>query len=136
MFQDRLAALEGAEACVATSTGMAAIDHLVFGLLKSGDHLVAARGVFGTVVPLFDQIRAEARHRDHVGGSDRPRRLGKAVRPNTQLLFVETPSNPACEVADIAALAAIAKKAGACSRWTTRCARPRCSADRARRATW
>jgi O-succinylhomoserine sulfhydrylase len=56
MFQDRLAALEGAEACVATSTGMAAITTMIFGLLKSGDHLVTARGVFGTVVPLLDQI--------------------------------------------------------------------------------
>src|SRR5258706_13725291 len=56
MFQDRLAALEGAEACVATSTGMAAITTMVFGLLKAGDHLITARGVFGTVVPLFDKI--------------------------------------------------------------------------------
>src|SRR3954453_10529292 len=56
MFQDRLAALEGAEACIAPSTGMAAITTMVFGLLKSGDHLVTARGVFGTVVPLLDQI--------------------------------------------------------------------------------
>ena len=52
MFQDRLAALEGAEACVATSTGMAAITTMVLGLLKAGDHMVTARGVFGTVVPL------------------------------------------------------------------------------------
>src|SRR5207237_2371246 len=59
MFQDRLAALEGAEACVATATGMGAVTTLVFGLLKSGDHLVAARGVFGSVVPLFDQILAK-----------------------------------------------------------------------------
>ena len=58
MFQSRLAALEGAEACVATATGMAAVATTAFGLLKQGDHLVAARGVFGTVVPLFDQILA------------------------------------------------------------------------------
>src|SRR3954468_20683315 len=56
MFQDRLAALEGAEACVATATGMGAVTTLVFGLLKSGDHLLAGREVFGTVIPLFDQI--------------------------------------------------------------------------------
>ncbi len=113
MFQDRLAALEGAEACVATATGMAAVATTVFGLLKSGDHLVAARGVFGTVVPLFDQILGRfgvATTWVDLPDLDQWRR---AVRPNTRLLFVETPSNPACEVADIAALADIAKKAGA-----------------------
>ncbi|MBC8022651.1 MAG: O-succinylhomoserine sulfhydrylase [Burkholderiales bacterium] len=113
MFQDRLAALEGAEACVATSTGMAAVATTVFGLLKTGDHLIAARGVFGTVVPLFDQILAkfgvETTWVD-LADLDQWRR---AVRPSTRLLFVEVPSNPVCEVADIAALAAIAKKAGA-----------------------
>jgi O-succinylhomoserine sulfhydrylase len=113
MFQDRLAALEGAEACVATATGMAAVTTTALGLLKSGDHLISARGVFGTVVPLFDQILAK------LGISttwvDLPDldAWQAAVRPNTRLIFVETPSNPVCEVADIAALAAIAKKAGA-----------------------
>jgi O-succinylhomoserine sulfhydrylase len=113
MFQDRLAALEGAEACVATTTGMSAVTTLVFGLLKSGDHLVAARGVFGSVVPLFDQILARfGVATTWVDISD----LGawkKAVRPNTKLLFVETPTNPVCEIADIAALAKIAHDAGA-----------------------
>ncbi len=56
MFQSRLAALEGAQACVATATGMAAVATTAMGLLSAGDHLVAARGVFGTVVPLFNQI--------------------------------------------------------------------------------
>src|SRR5205085_7887612 len=59
MFQDRLAALEGAQACVGTATGMAAITTMVFGLLKSGDHMIVARGVFGTVVPLLDQIASK-----------------------------------------------------------------------------
>src|SRR5438552_3403173 len=59
MFQNRLAALEGAEACVATATGMAAVTTMALGLLKAGDHLIAPRGVFGTVVPLFDQILAK-----------------------------------------------------------------------------
>ena len=113
MFQSRLAALEGAEACVATATGMAAVATMAFGLLKSGDHLVAARGVFGTVVPLFDQILAR------FGVSTTWVNLTdldgwkRAIRPNTKLLFVETPSNPVCEVADIAALAAIARNASA-----------------------
>jgi O-succinylhomoserine sulfhydrylase len=113
MFQDRLAALEGAEACVATSTGMGAVATLVFGLLKAGDHLVAARGVFGTVVPLFDQILARfGVATTWVSLSD----LGewkRAIRPTTKLLFAETPSNPVCEVADIAAVAKIARDAGA-----------------------
>ena len=113
MFQDRLAALEGAEACVATATGMAAVATLALGLLKSGDHLVAARGVFGTVVPLFDQILSRlgiATTWVRLTDLDAWRR---AVRRETRLLFIETPSNPACEVADIAALAEIAHGAGA-----------------------
>jgi len=113
MFQSRLAALEGAEACVATATGMAAVATTVFGLLKQGDHIIAARGVFGTVVPLFDQILARfGVTTTWVGLTD----LGawkKAVTRNTKLLFAETPSNPVCEVADIAGLAKIAHDAGA-----------------------
>jgi O-succinylhomoserine sulfhydrylase len=113
MFQNRLAALEGAEACVATATGMAAVATTALGLLKTGDHIVAPRGVFGTVVPLFDQILARlgiATTWVDLADLDGWRR---AVRPSTRLFFVETPSNPVCEVADIAALAEIAKKAGA-----------------------
>ena len=113
MFQSRLAALEGAEACVATATGMAAVATLTLGLLKSGDHLVSARGVFGTVVPLFDQILAKLGIATTWVDLQDLDQWRKAIRPNTRLLFVETPSNPVCEIADIAALAAIAKKAGA-----------------------
>ena len=113
MFQDRLAALEGAEACVATATGMAAVATTAFGLLKSGDHLIAARGVFGTVVPLFDQILARfGVSTTWVDLTDLDA-WKKAVRPTTRLLFVETPSNPVCEIADIAALAQIAREARA-----------------------
>src|SRR5213079_2632469 len=98
---------------VATATGMAAITTMVFGLLKAGDHLITARGVFGTVVPLLDQIAkkfgiettwVEATNLDD---------WSRAIRPNTKLLYAESPSNPALEVVDIAALAAIAKKANA-----------------------
>lgn len=113
MFQDRLAALEGAEACVATATGMAAVTTTTLGLLKSGDHLISARGVFGTVVPLFDQILAKLGISTTWVNLPDLDAWKAAVRPNTRLIFVETPSNPVCEVADIAALAAIAKKAGA-----------------------
>ena len=113
MFQDRLAALEGAEACVATATGMAAVTTTALGLLKSGDHLICARGVFGTVVPLFDQILAKLGIATTWVSLPDLDAWKAAVRPDTRLLFVETPSNPVCEVADIAALAAIAKAAGA-----------------------
>ena len=113
MFQDRLAALEGAEACVATATGMAAVTTTTLGLLKSGDHLISARGVFGTVVPLFDQILAKLGISTTWVNLPDLDAWKAAVRPNTRLIFVETPSNPVCEVADIAALAAIAKKVGA-----------------------
>jgi O-succinylhomoserine sulfhydrylase len=113
MFQSRLAALEGAEACVATATGMAAVATLAFGLLKSGEHIICARGVFGTVVPLFDQILKK--FGVDTTWVDLPDldAWRRAVTPRTKLLFAETPSNPVTEVADIAALADIAKKAGA-----------------------
>ncbi|MDH5263835.1 MAG: O-succinylhomoserine sulfhydrylase [Betaproteobacteria bacterium] len=113
MFQSRLAALEGAEACVATSTGMAAVATTAMGLLSAGDHLVAARGVFGTVVPLFNQILGRFGIETtwvELGDLDAWR---AALRPRTKLLFAETPSNPVCEIADIAGLASIAREAGA-----------------------
>jgi O-succinylhomoserine sulfhydrylase len=113
MFQERLAALEGAEACIATATGMAAVATLAFGLLKSGDHIVSARGVFGTVVPLFDQVLKRFGVETTWVDPTRLDAWRAAVRPNTRLFFVETPSNPACEIADIAGVAAIAKAAGA-----------------------
>ncbi len=113
MFQDRLAALEGTEACIATSTGMAAISSAVMGLLKQGDHIVSSQSVFGTVMPLLNQICKRF-------GIDTtwvdPTDLGAwraAIRPNTRMLFCETPSNPLAEICDIAALADIAKKANA-----------------------
>lgn len=113
MFQDRLAALEGAQACVATATGMAAVATTALGLLKTGDHIISARGVFGTVVPLFDQILARLGIATTWVDLPKIDQWRAAIRPQTRLLFVETPSNPVCEVADIAALAEVAKEAGA-----------------------
>ena len=114
MFQDRLAALEGAEACVATATGMAAVATMALGLLKSGDHLIAARGVFGTVVPLFDQILARLGiATTWVDLPDLDALEARRSAPTRSCFSSETPSNPVCEVADIAALAEIAKKASA-----------------------
>ena len=113
MFQTRLAALEGAEDCVAAATGMAAIAATVFGLLKQGDHMVASRSVFGTVVPLFDQIAARSGiSTSWVTGAD-TEAWRAAIRPNTKLLFCESPSNPLGEITDIRAVSAIAKQAGA-----------------------
>ena len=113
MFQDRLAALEGAEACIATATGMAAIATAALGLLKAGDHIVSSRSVFGTVVPLFNQIlKRFGVETTWVDPTDLSA-WKAAIRPSTRLLFVETPSNPLGEVCDIAALAGLAKGANA-----------------------
>lgn len=113
MFQKRLAALEGAEDCVATATGMAAIAATVFGLLRQGDHMVSSRGVFGTVVPLFDQIaRRLGITTSWVDGTDIAA-WQAAMTPATKLLFCESPSNPLGEVTDIRALAGIAQAHGA-----------------------
>jgi len=113
MFQDRLAALEGTGACVATSTGMAAIASTVMGLLKSGDHIVSSHSVFGTVVPLFNQICKKFGVDTTWVSPARVDEWRAAVRPNTRLLFCETPSNPLAEICDIAALADIARRANA-----------------------
>ena len=113
MFQDRLAALEGAEACVATSTGMAAIASTVMGLLKGGDHIISSRSVFGTVVPLFDQICKKFGVETTWVSASNVDEWRSAVRPNTRLLFCETPSNPLAEICDIAALAELAHNANA-----------------------
>jgi len=113
MMQDRLAALEGAEACVATASGMSAILALSMVLLKAGDHVVCSNAVFGATIQLYATLLAKF-------GVETtfvpPAQLGewqRALRPATKLLFLETPSNPLGEVADIAALSALAKKAGA-----------------------
>jgi O-succinylhomoserine sulfhydrylase len=113
MFQARLAALEGAEACVATSTGMAAVSTTALALLKPGDHLVSHRGVFGTVVPLFDKILARLGITTTWVDLPKLETWKAAIRPETRLIFAETPSNPVCELADIGALAEMARKAKA-----------------------
>ncbi len=110
MFQNRLAALEGAESCTATATGMAAISSTVFGLLKQGDHMVASRSVFGTVVPLFNQICARFGVETTWVSATNLDEWRAAMRPNTRLLFCETPSNPLSEISDIAALATLARE--------------------------
>jgi O-succinylhomoserine sulfhydrylase len=112
-FQERLAALEGGESCVATASGMAAILACVMGLLKGGDHVVSSSSIFGATVQLFTNILAKfGVETTFVAGAD-PDAWQRAVRPTTRLLFLETPSNPLTEVADIAALAEVAKRAKA-----------------------
>lgn len=109
-FEQRLASLEGGERCVATSSGMAAILTTCMGLLKAGDHIVSSRSLFGPTVILFENILARfSVHTTFVGVTDLAA-WEQAIRPNTRLLFVETPSNPLTEIADIAALAAIAHR--------------------------
>jgi O-succinylhomoserine sulfhydrylase len=113
MFQDKLAALEGAEFCVATSTGMSAILACVMGLCSTGDHIVASRSIFGTTVQLFGNILQRwGLNVTFVSLTDL-KEWEAAARPNTKLFFVETPSNPLTEICDIGALAALAHKSGA-----------------------
>ncbi|MEK6594746.1 MAG: O-succinylhomoserine sulfhydrylase [Pseudomonadota bacterium] len=113
VFEQRLAALEGAECCVATASGMAAITACAMGLMKAGEHIVCSAGVFGATVQFFGTIMKRfGVDTTFVSGTDITR-WQAAVQKNTRLLFVETPSNPLTEVYDIAALAVVAKKAGA-----------------------
>ncbi len=113
MFEERLAALEGAEQCVATASGMSAILACGMGLLKSGDHIVASRSIFGATVNLFGTLfKRFGVETTFVSATD-VSEWTAAVRPNTRLFFLETPSNPLTEVSDIAAIAGVAKKHGA-----------------------
>jgi O-succinylhomoserine sulfhydrylase len=112
-FQERLAALEGAEACVATASGMSAILATVMGLMKAGDHIVSSPSIFGATVQLFTTVLAKFGVATTFVESVEPQAWERAVRPATRLLFLETPSNPLTEVADIPGLAAVAKRSGA-----------------------
>jgi O-succinylhomoserine sulfhydrylase len=109
-FQERLGALEGAEACVATSSGMSAILACVMGLLSAGDHIVSSASIFGATTQLFNNVlKRFGIETTYVASSDLSA-WEKAVRPNTKMFYVETPSNPMTEIADIAALSKISIK--------------------------
>ena len=112
MFEERLAALEGAEACVATASGMAAIMATVLAHLKQGDHIVASNSLFGATVQLFSNILARTGITTTFVAQTDPAAWEAAIRPETKLFFLETPSNPLTEIADIRALTAIAKARG------------------------
>ncbi len=112
-FEERLAALEGAECAVATSSGMAAILGCVMGLMKAGEHIVVSRSVFGATMQLFNNLLARfGIETTYVSPTD-PDEWAAAVRPNTRLFFAETPSNPVMEIVDIGALGEIARRCGA-----------------------
>jgi len=112
MFEERLAALEGAEACVATASGMAAIMATVLAHLKQGDHIVASNSLFGATVQLFSNILARTGITTTFVAQTDPAAWAAAIRPETKLFFLETPSNPLTEIADIQALTVIAKARG------------------------
>jgi O-succinylhomoserine sulfhydrylase len=108
VFEERLAAMEGGDCCVATASGMAAILATCMGLLQQGDHIVSSRSIFGSTTMLFDKYLARfGIATDYVALGD-PGDWERALRPNTRLLFVETPSNPLIELGDIRALAELA----------------------------
>ncbi|MCW5657987.1 MAG: O-succinylhomoserine sulfhydrylase [Burkholderiaceae bacterium] len=113
MMERRLAALEGSEACIGTASGMGAITLLALSLLQAGDHVICSQSVFGSTIKLlggeFSKFGVET---SFVSQTD-VAQWREAVRPNTKLLFAESPTNPLTEVCDIAALARIAHNAGA-----------------------
>lgn len=113
MFQDRLAALEGAESCLATSSGMSAILMCAMSVLKSGDHVVCSNAVFGASIQLFSTLLGRfGVETSYVPPTDIAA-WRTAVRPETKLFFLETPSNPLTEVSDVTAIAQVAHAAGA-----------------------
>jgi O-succinylhomoserine sulfhydrylase len=113
MFERRLAALEGAEACIATSSGMSAILLLGMGLLKAGDHVICSQSVFGSTIMLFGREFAKFGVETTFVSQTDVAQWRAAVKSNTKLFFAESPTNPLTEVCDIRVLAAIAMAAGA-----------------------
>lgn len=112
-MQERLAAMEGAECCVATASGMSAILGCVMALLKAGDHIVASRSIFGATVQLFGGLLPRFGIETTFVSATDVAAWERALRPNTKMLFLETPSNPLTEISDLAALAEVAHRHGA-----------------------
>ncbi len=111
-FQDRLAALEGAEACIATASGMSAILSLIMALCSAGDHIVASNGLFGATQQLLGTILPRFGIQTSFVSQTDVAAWQAAMRPETRLFFLETPSNPLTEIADIPALARLARARG------------------------
>ena len=112
-FEERLAALEGAEACVATASGMSAILACAMGLLSAGDHIIASKSLFGSTLNLFNNILKRFGVEITFVSPTKIEEWEIAVKANTKIFFIETPSNPLTEISDIGALAVLAKKSGA-----------------------
>jgi O-succinylhomoserine sulfhydrylase len=112
-FEQRLAALEGAEACMATASGMSAILLMCLGLLKAGDHVVCSQSMFGSTIKLIGSDLAKFGVESSFVPQTDVAAWKAALKPNTRLLFAETPTNPLTEVCDITALADLAHNAGA-----------------------
>ena len=112
MFEARLASLEAGEACISAASGMAAIQSTVMALAGAGDHLVVSTSVFGATVQLFTTILPRFGIETTWVPLTDPQAWADAIRPNTRMLFLETPSNPLMEVADLAALSKVARAAG------------------------
>lgn len=111
-FEERLAALEGGESCVATASGMAAILATCLGLLRAGDHILSSRAIFGSTTVLFNKYLARFGIETSYVDLANLEGWAAAIRPTTRLLFLETPSNPLTEMADIRALAELAHAHG------------------------
>jgi O-succinylhomoserine sulfhydrylase len=113
MLEAKLAALEEAPACAATASGMSSILATAMMLLKAGDHLLCSASVFGATMQLFNNILGKfGVETTYVEGTD-PAAFQAGMKPNTKMVFVETPSNPLCEVFDIGAIGDITRKGGA-----------------------
>ncbi len=112
-FERRLAAMEGAEACISTASGMSAILMMCMGLLKAGDHVICSQSMFGSTIKLIGSDLAKFGVESSFVSQTDVGAWQAAVKPNTRLLFAETPTNPLTEVCDIQALADIAHNAGA-----------------------
>lgn len=111
-FEERLAAMEGGEACIATSSGMAAITSLCMSLLQAGDHIVSSRSVFGSTTTLFEKYLPRFGIETSFVKMTDLQDWEEAIRAETKILFLETPSNPLTEIADLRALAELAHDHG------------------------
>ncbi|RQO71112.1 O-succinylhomoserine sulfhydrylase [Aquitalea sp. FJL05] len=109
-FQQRLALMEGGERAIATATGMAAIQAIMMSLLKAGDHIVSSQSLFGSTTNLFAGLLAKFGVETTFVDATDLSAWEAAAKPNSKLFFLETPSNPLTEIADIAAVAAIAHR--------------------------
>lgn len=111
-FETRLAAMEGGEACVATASGMAAIQATCLGLMQAGDHMVSSRSIFGSTTVLFDKYLSRCGIETSYVDQTDVSAWEQAIRPETKVFFLETPSNPVAEIGDIKALADLAHAHG------------------------